>query len=284
MGRGDYFCGWYFRCQGERDTIALIPAVHRRDGVWSASLQWISREAQGCLTFPYDRCRVEKNRPWAVLGDNWFSHQGIRLDLHTRDLSAEGTLTFRNLTPLRYDIMGPFACLPFLECRHQVCSLGHAVSGRLRVNGREMVFRDGPGYIEGDRGRSFPRHYGWTQCAFPGGGLMLAVAEIPLGPARFTGVTGAVRLGEKEYRLATYWGAKAEKPKDGVLTVHQGELTLTAALLDRSARPLLAPTGGAMSRTIRENVACRAHYVLRRGERVLLDLETEQAAFEYEYP
>ena len=26
---GDYFCGWYFRCQSEEKTLAVIPAVHR---------------------------------------------------------------------------------------------------------------------------------------------------------------------------------------------------------------------------------------------------------------
>lgn len=49
-----------------------------------------------------------------------------------------------------------------------------------RVNGREYSFRSAWGYWEGDRGRSFPREYVWTQCCFRGGSLMLSVADIPL--------------------------------------------------------------------------------------------------------
>ncbi len=36
-----YFCGWYFRCQSESQTIALIPAVHIADGKRSGSIQII---------------------------------------------------------------------------------------------------------------------------------------------------------------------------------------------------------------------------------------------------
>ena len=43
---------------------------------------------------------------------------------------------------------------------------------------------------------------------------MLSIAEIPLGGFHFTGVIGIVLLHEREYRLATYLGAKAVKIED----------------------------------------------------------------------
>ena len=113
---------------------------------------------------------------------------------------------------------------------------------------------------------------------------MLAAAEIPLEPICFTGVIGVVQLKGREYRLATYLGARAEKLSGGEIVVRQGALTLTARLLERQAHPLAAPTGGAMTRTIRENVSCRAFYQLSRGGRPLLSLEAADAAFEFEYP
>ena len=39
-----------------------------------------------------------------------------------------------------------------------------------------------------------------------------------------------------------------------------------------------------MSRSIRENVSCRAEYCFRIGRRTVLKLESGEAAFEYEYP
>ena len=70
----------------------------------------------------------------------------------------------------------------------------HSVSGSIWVNGREYSFEDGRGYWEGDRGRSFPKKYVWTQCSFPDGSLMLSAADIPLAGIHFTGVIGNVCL------------------------------------------------------------------------------------------
>jgi tocopherol cyclase len=37
-------------------------------------------------------------------------------------------------------------------------------TGRVLLNGRELNFTGGKGYIEGDSGRSFPKSYTWVQC------------------------------------------------------------------------------------------------------------------------
>lgn len=280
----EYFCGWYFKCQSERETVALIPAIHTHGGKRTGSIQFISSEGGRNVPLPGEACWVGKGRPMARLGESWFSTSGIRLDVRTDEVQAHGSLRFGPFTPLRYDIMGPFALVPGMECRHRVASMAHRVDGALTVNGREYRFENGLGYLEGDRGRSFPRRYLWTHSFFPGGSLTLAAADIPLGRLDFTGVIGAVRLGGKEIRLATYLGARAESIGDGEITVRQGALTLKARLLEREAHPLRAPVGGAMERTIRENVSCDARYRLWRGDRLLLDVQTDRASFEYEYP
>jgi hypothetical protein len=280
----DGFCGWYFKCQGEEgQTLALIPAVHSRDGERSGSIQLISERGSWNVTVPGSKVRVDPDKPRAALGENRFSEAGVHLELADRRLRAEGELRFGPPCPLRYDIMGPFRHLPMMECSHSVFSMRHRVDGTLRINGRTYTFRDGVGYIEGDRGRSFPRRYAWTQCAFPSGSLMLSVAEVPLGPVRFTGVIGVVWLRGQEYRLATYLGARAQRVREGTLVVRQGPLRLTAIRLEEKAHALRAPKQGQMSRLIRENVACPAYYRLTRGEEVLLELTAERAAFEFEY-
>ncbi|MBQ8934943.1 MAG: hypothetical protein IJ049_00860, partial [Oscillospiraceae bacterium] len=222
--------------------------------------------------------------PCATLGDSVFYEDGMFLNLSTNTLSVTGKLRFDAHSPLRYDIMGPFRYVPLMECKHSVFSMRHTVNGRLRINGRTYSFSDGTGYIEGDRGRSFPSQYAWTQCSFEGGSLMLSVAEIPLGGLRFTGVISVVQLGDKEYRLATYLGARVLKNSGGEIVLRQGALTLKATLLDDSAYSLAAPVDGAMTRLIRENAACHARYHLSRGGRTLLSVESFRASFEYEYP
>ena len=276
-----YFCGWYFRCQSESQTIALIPAVHITEGKRSGSIQIIS--GSGCWNAALPKGSVSAKAPRAVLGESRFREDGLRLSLRDGAVDAEGELRFEGFAPLRYDIMGPFRYVPFMECRHSVFSMRHRVRGHLRVNGTDYRFENDNGYIEGDRGSSFPRQYAWTQCFVDGGSLMLSVAEIPLGPVRFTGIIGAVFLGEREYRLATYLGARVMKCAGGELVIRQGDMTLTAALFDKNASELRAPENGAMTRLIRENAACRARYELVKGSQKLLSAEVDNAAFEYEY-
>ncbi len=277
----DYFCGWYWKCQSALQTLAVIPAVHRTNREESCSIQLITPDLSHSIRFPVS---AFQHTPHSItIGENRFTPQGFSLHLHSKEISAVGSVAFGDFTPLRYDIMGPFRYVPFMECRHSVFSMQHSVTGRLVVNGTEYVFCDDIGYAEGDRGRSFPKEYAWTQCNFENGALMLSVADIPFGGLRFTGVIGVILWQGKEYRLATYLGAKACKIRDGEIVIRQGKRSLTVRLLDTSARPLYAPNSGAMSRTIHEHIACRAFYRFEENGHPLFSFEVPSAAFEYEY-
>ena len=112
---------------------------------------------------------------------------------------------------------------------------------------------------------------------------MLSVADIPLGKLHFTGVIGIILLQGREYRLATYLGAKALKIKDGEVVVRQGRFCLTVKRPDLPGHPLRAPVSGAMTRTIHEHPSCKVHYRFTDAEATLLELDAPNAAFEYEY-
>lgn len=278
----DYFCGWYFRCQSDSNTLAVIPAVHRSKEGQSCSIQLITETASWNVRFLSSDFR--KRGAEIQIGPNCFSSRGVRLELDAAGLRASGYLRFGPLTPIGYDIMGPFRWVPGMECRHSVYSIRHLVNGEVTVNGVPYAFHDGIGYMEGDRGRSFPRRYAWTQGSLPEGALMLSVAEIPLGGFRFTGTIGVVLWRGKQYRLATYLGARVLQNRNGEITVRQGNLCLTVRQLGKAPRPLAAPNCGAMVRTIHEHAACRAFYRFQKSGSTLFALEVPDAAFEYEYP
>lgn len=279
-----YFCGWYFKCQSNIQTLAIIPSIHKSRGQKSCSIQMITDENAWTARLPY--CEFHRNRQNFHIraGENYFGKNGIRLQLHTADCSAEGFVRFGDFSPIRYDIMGPFCFVPFMECRHSVVSMRHTVDGRLTVNGKDYLFQNGIGYIEGDRGYSFPKEYAWTQCSFKGGSLMLSVADIPLGPFNFTGIIAVVLWQGREYRLATYLGAKALRIKDGELLIRQGRMVLAAKLIEKRAHRLLAPLHGTMSRAIHESASCRAYYRFMVDGHTLFSFGTQRASFEYEYP
>ena len=276
-----YFYGWYLKCQSETYTLAVIPAVHRTGRKCTCSVQIITEDGAWTADFPCEAFR--RRRKSVRIDKNLFCERGIRLSVHTPELTAEGKLIFGPLWPLKYDIMGPFSLVPFMECRHSVWSMCHSVNGKVCINGQNITFRNAVGYWEGDRGRSFPKEYVWTQCCFPGGSLMLSVADIPIAGMHFTGIIGVVVWRGKEYRLVTYLGARADKVHDRKVRVVQGKLVLEAWLLEAAERPLKAPANGNMARTIQESAACRAFYSFRKGKQVLFSFETDKASFEYEY-
>ena len=281
IGKSGYFYGWYFKCQSDTQTFAVIPAVHRTGRKRTCSLQIITEEQSWTVTFPGEAFRKEGRT--IAIGKNRFGKRGVRLSVCAPGLKVEGKLAFGDLFPLRYDIMGPFSLVPFLECRHSIWSMKHRMWGKVSVNGETYSFDGAQGYWEGDSGRSFPEEYILTQFIFPAGSFMLSVADVPMAGFHFRGVIGVVVLDGREYRFATYLGAKISEIGDGMVKVMQGNLELEAALLERTGKPLKAPAQGDMARTIRESAACRARYRFRKGNRTLLAFETDRASFEYEY-
>lgn len=281
----NYFNGLYFRHQAGGRTVAVIPSIHTDSrGARLAFIQVITNGKSYLAQYPADSIRVDEARNRLRIGNNLFSPEGISLELQGGGFAVLGQLSYRNLTPPRYDIMGPFAVAPFLECRHSVISFRHTVDGCLILNGEKLLFARGVGYIEGDRGRSFPRRYIWTQCSFgTHGSLMLSAGEIPYLGRRFNGVIAAVVENGREHRIATYLGARMEPPQNSSVTVRQGRFSLTAQLLERQEQELYAPVSGSMSRIIRESAACRARYQFRSNRQVLLEFDSDQAGFEYEW-
>lgn len=87
----------------------------------------------------------------------------------------------------------------------------------------------------------------------------------------------------KEYRIATYLGAKAAHIGNGKIAVSQGRFKLTATLIKKHDNPLYAPVRGGMKRLIRESLSCTASYSFEEDSKTLFDFKTDRASFEYEF-
>ncbi|SHH77450.1 Tocopherol cyclase [Sporobacter termitidis DSM 10068] len=285
-----YFEGWYFKQQAGREMLALIPAVHTDGGGHrTGSLQLITPDKSWYVPLPGEALRVVRRGagrlPVIYAGDSTFSPRGVDLNIRGDGISASGHLRYGGMAAPRGDIMGPYRFVPLMECRHSVFSMTHEVQGSLTLNGKVFDFSDGAGYMEGDRGRSFPRRYAWAQCSWRDGGtcaLMVSAADVRAIGRDFVGVVGFVCLRGRELRLATYRGAKADLA-GGALAVRQGDLTLTVRLLEDRHQALRAPQGGEMVRLIKESLACRARFTLTDKSGPVFDFTTDQASFEYEF-
>lgn len=281
----EYFYGWYFRCQGECGTLAVIPAVHISDREKSCSVQVITERGSWSKVFPIRHFRINRKKGMMQIGENLFSRKGIRLRMERNgkdETVIRGLLRFGEFAKPGYDIMGPFRYVPDMECRHAVYSMLHSVDGKVMINGESFRFCHGKGYMEGDSGYSFPETYAWTQHFVKNGSIMLAAATIPLMRLKFTGTVGILYWKGKEYRFATYLGAMVRKINDGELMIRQGRYFLKVRFAEQTGGMLSAPQNGKMTRRIRENISGAVEYTLMYRGRIILKEVTDKAAFEYE--
>ena len=262
------FEGYYFKHQKDGKTAAFIPGVSSS----GAFVQVITNDRS--YQFHYPSCTMGER---ITVGACVFSQEGIKIDLP----DIYGEIQYTGITPLKSDIMGFFRFFP-MECRHRVVSMSHTLRGRLKINGENVNFDNGIGYIEGDSGRSFPEKYIWLQANdFPdGSSIMLSLAKIPFAGFHFEGCICAIHTGGKEYRLATYCGVKTSILMNHII-LKQNKLRLEIAVLSPgTGHPLSSPHSGNMSGIIHEHNNARVRIKLFSEEHLLSDLYTEHAGYE----
>lgn len=236
------------------------------------------------MEYPETQLQFSRQPFQVQIGQSSFGRQGIDLHIRRDGLSLCGTLRYGPFTSLRSDIMGPFRLFAGMQCSHGVISMGHSLNGTLELNGERLDFSDGLGYIETDRGRSFPGRYLWTQCVWDEAercSLMLAAATIPLPVGGFTGCICFVFHCGREYRLATYRGAKIKECFPSSAVICQRKYRLEAKLLHERRQALRAPVEGRMERTIHESLSAKVRYRFWCGKELLFEHTDGNASFEY---
>ena len=147
-----------------------------------------------------------------------------------------------------------------------------------------MDFSDGLGYIETDRGYSFPSQYLWTQCSWAEpqmGSVILAVATISMKFIHFTGVICSVNCNSREHRLASYKGAQIKAWSEHGAEIIQGKYRLVVEVLEKQGQPLRAPVDGAMGRIIYESLCSKVRYRFWEKGHLIFDHTDDGASFEY---
>lgn len=282
--RRSFFEGWYLKHQLAERTLALIPAFHIDSfGRRSASLQVICWQGSASCNFAATDFRAERDRFYVALGDNVFSEQGLAVDFQAGPFLVCGELQYAPFARPRQAMMGPFRYLPLMQCNHDVLSFAHRLSGKLSVNGEEIDFNGGVGYVEKDWGNSFPSSYLWSQANWYDEGdccIMLSVADIPMLGRSFTGCICAIFYHGREYRLATYHGVKIRCYTGSKVVLEQGKYRFELQCLDNNAHVLHAPQQGGMTRSVHESLNSTVRYRFSQSGRLIFDLLSKEAGFE----
>lgn len=272
----DFFEGWYYRMIAPTgECLSLIPGYSTSSQDAHCFLQYILTDLQvdgmnshptGYLRHPIKSFYSERTPFLLQVGESRFYRNGVQIHIETTDLSIHGSVSFQNMTPIQTswfspNIMGWFAYFPGMECYHGVISMEHHLQGSIAINGRNIDFTGGKGYLEKDWGTSFPERYVWIQCnqfQRTGTSLMCSVAEIPFLGTRFQGHIINLIVDGEEMRFATYNRSKIillESREREVLIEaehRRWHLRIQGRLEQEGA--LKAPNFGQMGRIIKEGL------------------------------
>lgn len=277
-----FFEGWYFKLVDlkEEVIIALIPGVSvGEDGTSHAFIQEINGKAHTTVyhEFTSEDFRPDPHQFELNLGTNFFSAHTIRIDLP----NLKGTLKLNNRYPWPKmlgapGVMGWYSFVPFMECYHGVVSMDYNLEGILDVNGKNVNFTGGKGYVEKDWGVSFPKSWIWMQSNHFSGdrrvSLMASVADIPWIGTHFVGYLVGFLLDDKLYRFATYTGAKMKAilEEDKVLLSfkdRKNRLEIIAHKTD--GVDLISPISGDMKGKVNESIQAQLDVKLYEKEQLL---------------
>lgn len=265
-----YFEGWYFKFvdrAGEQiwsvipgvsfsaDSHSFIQAIHAGTG----NSQYIR--------FPLEAFSFDRKELLVQVGPNRFTGDRVSLDLRADNFQMQGELQLQQLhhfpvTLTAPGIMGWYSYVPFMECYHGVVSMQHGISGSLTVDGSEIRFDGGKGYIEKDWGRSMPSDWIWIQSNHfrndPGASFMISLARIPWLRGHFPGFLSFLLADGKLYRFATYNRSQVESVEvtEGHVSIllKNSKYRLKIEALIKDGGVLKAPRHGAMDREIRESI------------------------------
>lgn len=206
----------------------------------------------------------------------------IMFDVKQDGLSIKGELNISNTHPLKGSAMGPFKIFS-MQCSHDIYSMYHDVNGKIIVNGVEHDFSDSIGYIEGDKGKSFPTNYIWYNSIGKDYGVTVAVAKIPFGFIHFTGLLCFINFRGKLYKMCTYNFAKLKKYNKEDVIIKKGKYKLEIKLNTSGGYELKAPEVGKMNRLIKENVSVPTSFVFKKKNEVILERKDNHSSMEYVY-
>ena len=271
-----YFEGWYYKqvSEDEKTAVSFIPGISLSQQDPHCFVQYIisQEDEAGRKMIKTGYCRYSseefqfRDEPFLLrIGNSFFTETEVHVELSDAGSSIKagfrlGPFTSIKRTLFMPNIMGFFAYLPKMECCHGVISMKHQVQGSLWIDGRQIDFGKGNGYLEKDWGTSFPERYIWLQCCnFSNDrvSVVFSAADIPLYGHTFLGFICNLTIDRQEYRFATYNGSRLKleqvTDREAVLTLTHRNTALKLEAYANDPRELVSPIKGQMSGRIKED-------------------------------
>jgi tocopherol cyclase len=284
-----YFEGWYFKhvSRDLENVYAFIPGVSLAGDDSHAFIQVINGITGETHYVEYQLKEYfwKREKLYLKIGDSIFTDSYAAVDIQDEGITAGGRIEYSGM--VRYPvtlrapgIMGWYAYVPFMQCYHDVVSANHNLKGKLSINGNEIDFSDGKGYIEKDRGSSFPDAWIWVQCnsfSVDDASLCVSIAKIPWLGRYFVGFICFLYLQGRFYLFNTYNKSRLSEPRyDGdtlTISLQNNDYVLDVQAVKKRSGELKAPSSGQMTRRIKESIDSDVHVRMwdRSGRKLFED-------------
>ena len=289
-----YFEGWYNKIvdASAEHIYAIIPtiALNEKEQTSHAFIQYLDGINATAEYFKYSLEDFENlsNKQYKIrIGKNYFSLDRIHLDIDQDGYKINGDLEYIDSVPwpkkfLQPGVMGWFSYMPFMETYHGMVSMNHEIRGILTINGENVNFDNGKGYIEKDWGKSFPSAWIWTQSnhfSNPNLSFMFSIAKVPFLRMHFNGFLTALWHEGDFYKFATYTRAKVKSldiNQDYIRIIVEDKnyhLDFEVAKKGIGSGLLKAPQEGVMSGHIPESINSKIKLRLfdKKKELIIID-------------
>jgi tocopherol cyclase len=287
MNNKNYFEGWYFKyvTPSKHMSLACIPGISLNSEDAHAFIQvFISyTEPTASLKtyyfrYPKESFTFDSKEMIVQVGQSVFKKNEIELLISDQDVFIQGHLKHKNMKPLPFNIMGPFAYMPLMETYHGIVSMSHDLEGSLMINQVATSFKSGKGYIEKDWGTSFPKAYTWIQSNHfkdEHTSIMASVAQIPFLGMHFKGMICTLLYKDTYHLFATYNFSKIKKLKhnSNTLTLHikKGRYLLELEAQSEAFENLPSPRLGKMNESIKEGLSGTIHLKLYHKNKLIYE-------------
>lgn len=297
--KDNFFEGWYFKItsKDKKYTFALIPGISlSNDSHCFVQILQGEKVLYNYCRYPIDSFSYSNNPFHIKIDKNYFSLDGLFIDISQDNINIIGSLSFHNIVKWKDSIINPgsmgfYNYLSFMECYSQVCALNGDIKGTLTINDEVIDFNGGKIYIEKNWGKSFPVEWLWIQsnCFNDSRATVTcSLGEIPFPIKNFRGFLIGVTIDDRFYKFTTINRSKislSNYNNDISLTAIHKNLKLSLKTSSNKEQFMLCygPIDGKMTPYVRESLTATVEMELidMRHNKVIYNGVGNNAGIEY---
>lgn len=283
----NYFEGWFLKVSdNENNCFSFIFGITLNEEDPHSFIQIIDQKQNKVYYFKYKVSEFTYTDNLISIGNNVLSKNCLKLLIPPFDIDvAIKPTTYLKRRLLGNSVMSYFKFMP-LPTKHEIIYMEAKVSGTIK-NMNESLDICGTGYMEKDYGTKFPRRWLWIQTnQFTHNDISLVISKADL-LGRISGFFCLLNINGKEYRFATYNGAKIKKrrEKNSInLIVKKDVYTLKIRLKKEKGNMIVAPVQKAkMMKRIEESLNSKLFLFLYKNNKLIMKDSSFDVACEYLY-